>query len=148
MPEQPSAALLLVEPDRLARDLALLALTGAGAGYQVVSAGDGVEALALIQTRRFDLVLVNLLLPRLNGFDVIRQARRVLGPEVPILVVTALSLRELVEQAITAGANDFIVKPFDPQLLTAKVRGALDRVRPAAQPQPAFGRRSSAPAAA
>jgi len=96
MPEQPSAALLLVEPDRLARDLALLALTGAGAGYQVVSAGDGVEALALIQTRRFDLVLVNLLLPRLNGFDVIRQARRVLGPEVPILVVTALSLRELV----------------------------------------------------
>lgn len=148
MSEVPSAALLLVEPDRLARDLAVLALAGAGAGYQVVSAGDGVEALALIQTRRFDLLLVNLLLPRLNGFDVIRQARRVLGPEVPILVVTALSLRELVEQAIAAGANDFIVKPFDPQLLTAKVQGALARVRPAAQPQSAFGRRASATAAA
>jgi two-component system phosphate regulon response regulator PhoB len=91
-------------------------------GYDVDVAEDGFQALSLVEEKTPDLVLLDLMLPGMDGFDVCRRLRaRKETAQVPIVVVTARGTQDSQERSFEAGANDFILKPYDPRELIALV---------------------------
>ena len=98
-------------------------------GYRVVSAGDGREALARFREARPDLVVLDLMLPELDGLEVCRRLRR--DSNVPIIMLTARAeeVDELV--GLELGADDYVTKPFSPRALLARIRSVLRRATPA-----------------
>ena len=124
MTNQFAPTLLLAENDSPLRDLLRLAFSQAG--WQVACARDGVEALALARHNRPLVAVLNILLPKVNGLDVMRLLKKQPGCEqVPVILMSELAFRETVQQAIAAGAHDFLVKPFDLQVLLAKAQKAV-----------------------
>jgi DNA-binding response OmpR family regulator len=94
-------------------------------GYQVISAFDGKNGLALAQNQHPDLIVLDLMLPEISGWDVCRTIRR--ESDVPIIMLTARD--EVTEKIIglEMGADDYITKPFDPKELVSRVRAVLRR---------------------
>ena len=99
------------------------------AGYQVLSAGDGMSALRTIREQEPDLVVLDLMLPELDGMAVTRLARQ--ESSVPILMLTARGAVNDRVGGLSEGADDYMVKPFAPSELLARVEAILRRVRPA-----------------
>lgn len=98
-----------------------------GAGYQVLLATDGIEALRLFDQQQPDLATVDLLVPSVSGFRLVELLKRPNPPgPVPVIVISALSFEEG-EDAARAGADDFITKPLDPADLVRKVEFVLAR---------------------
>jgi DNA-binding response OmpR family regulator len=95
------------------------------AGFAVLTAGDGQGALALARARRPDALVLDLGLPRLDGLDVIRAIRR--DSRVPILILSARSDEADRVVGLELGADDYVVKPFSPRELVARVRAVLRR---------------------
>ena len=98
------------------------------AGYSVGTASNGIEALKKARSLLPDLILLDLMLPELDGFAVCEVLRRT--PEttaVPIVVLTAMSGQLARLNAIDAGASDYITKPFSPKDLVSRVQSVLDR---------------------
>ena len=99
-------------------------------GFEVHLAGDGVEALQRVEQVRPDLVLVDVMMPRMDGFQVVDRLRadpRTANTSIIMLTAKALTADKVL--GITAGADDYIVKPFDPVELVARVKGTLRRAR-------------------
>jgi DNA-binding response OmpR family regulator len=96
-------------------------------GFRVLTAGDGQSALAAARREKPDLVILDLMLPHIDGREVCRILRR--ESDVPIIMLTALS--EEIDQVtgLEIGADDYIVKPFSPRALVARVRALLRRTR-------------------
>lgn len=118
------STVLVVEDDRALRDLMEFMLTRRG--YAVLTAADGVEALELIRATPPQAILLDILLPQMNGLELMRQLQaEAAAPAVPIIVISALGFREVVQQAIAAGAHDFLLKPFDMRLLADKLSRVL-----------------------
>lgn len=92
-------------------------------GYTVDTAGDGAEGLARAQSAPFDLVILDVMLPEISGFDLCEQLRR--EYDYPVLLLTARSQMEDFEQASRVGATDYILKPFDPLALADQVASHL-----------------------
>ncbi|MFL5802380.1 MAG: response regulator [Roseiflexaceae bacterium] len=117
----PSAATILIaDDDPIGREM--LAVLLAPQGYRLIYAGDGAEALAQAELLPPDLVLLDAMMPKMDGFEVCRRLRAdPLLREVPVIMLTALDDRESRLQAIEAGADDFISKPFDRIELQARV---------------------------
>ena len=111
-------------------------------GYAVRSAMDGETGLALARTERPDLLLVDVMLPRLDGLGLIRALRET-DPDVPILVLSAKGQEADKVAGLSLGADDYVVKPFSLKELLARIQAALrrNRARPAASEAPvrAFG---------
>jgi DNA-binding response OmpR family regulator len=99
------------------------------AGYEVVCAYNGEQALAEARDSRPDLVVLDLMLPRVDGLEVCRRLRA--GSQVPILMLTARSTEEDKLLGLGLGADDYLVKPFSPRELVARVRAILRRAPPA-----------------
>ncbi len=97
-----------------------------GAGFEVALAGDGDAALAVFRERRPDLVVLDLGLPGRDGLDVTRELRR--RSDVPIIVVTARGEETDRIVGLELGADDYVVKPFSPKELVARVRAVFRRV--------------------
>jgi DNA-binding response OmpR family regulator len=95
------------------------------AGFEVVTAGDGPAALRLIRERRPRLVVLDLMLPELDGMDVTREARR--ESAVPILMLTARGAVADRVRGLGAGADDYLTKPFAPSEVVARVQAILRR---------------------
>ncbi len=95
------------------------------AGFSVTLESDGMRGAEAAKTGLFDLVLVDLMLPSLTGFDVCRQIRET--RDIPLIVVSALSTDFDKVQALGLGADDFVTKPFSPAELTARVQAHLAR---------------------
>ena len=107
-------------------DLALAEMIGIvlqNEGFRVVFCGDGSQALAQFQEHHPDLVLLDVMLPGMDGFDVCRAIRHV--SDVPIAMLTARSDTSDVVTGLEAGANDYVPKPFKPKELVARVRARL-----------------------
>ncbi|MCC7369039.1 MAG: response regulator transcription factor [Chloroflexi bacterium] len=101
-------------------------------GYDVVSALDGERALDLIPTARPDMVVLELDLPGIDGFEVCRRVR--IDNQVPLIVLTTRDDEEDVMRAFRLGVDDFVVKPYSPRLLVARAAAVLRRTgRPARQ---------------
>lgn len=91
-------------------------------GYQVISAPGGMEGLEILEDLTPDLVLLDLMMPNINGYEVCREMRRLFPPEVlPILILTAKSQSGGLEEAFAAGANDYITKPILGKELLARL---------------------------
>jgi len=121
------ATILVVDDDEINRTLLVRRLTPEG--HTVRVARDGLEALAAVEEAVPDLVLLDVMMPHLDGFDVCRRLReRPHTRAVPVILLTALRDREDRLRGLEAGADDFITKPFDGAELTARVRSLL-RVR-------------------
>jgi two-component system, OmpR family, alkaline phosphatase synthesis response regulator PhoP len=101
-------------------------------GFAVLTAGDGAAGLALARTRRPDAIVLDLGLPRVDGLDVIRALRR--DSMVPIVIVTARGDETDRVTGLELGADDYVVKPFSPRELVARVRAVLRRVEARAVP--------------
>ena len=95
------------------------------AGFAVLTAGDGAAALALVRARRPDALVLDLGLPRVDGLDVIRAIRR--DSRVPILILSARGDETDRVAGLELGADDYVVKPFSPRELVARVRAVLRR---------------------
>ena len=102
-------------------------------GYQVRTAGDGVEALDAAAEFIPDLVVLDLGLPRLDGMEVCRQLRA--DGDVPILILTARTETEDRVTGLDSGADDYLTKPFERQEFLARIRALLRRRPPAAAPR-------------
>ena len=118
--------LLIVEDDRELRE-ALSALLRQ-AGYEVDAQADGREAFNSLLGREYDLAIVDLMLPGMNGLALVRNLRRQLVG-LPILIITARDALEDRVSGLDAGADDYLVKPFEMPELEARVRALLRRRR-------------------
>lgn len=123
---EPAGAILVVEDDPNVAELLRLYLSKAG--YDVRVAPDGLEALRLFRDRRPDLVILDVMLPYLDGWEVCREMRR--ESDTPIVMLTARGESGEKVLGFELGVDDYVVKPFDPQELMARVRAVLRRSRP------------------
>lgn len=98
-------------------------------GYEVTTVDDGMEALETVETEEFDLIILDLFMPRRSGFEVVETIREELNINTPILILSRSHLDEAIQKVYTAGANDFIVKPFEPEDLVVKITKMLTSKR-------------------
>src|SRR5687768_7719267 len=117
------ATVLIVDDDRKIIDM--LRRTLAYEGYHVVTAADGNEALAQADLQRPDVVVLDWMMPGLDGLEVARRLREADGT--PILMLTARDAIEDRVEGLDSGADDYLVKPFAPEELLARLRALLRR---------------------
>ena len=120
--------LLVVDDDPANLDLLSRRLTRQG--YEVTTAGGGQEALDLLDQQDFDLVILDMLMPGINGLQVLKQLKS--DPErqaIPVIMISALDSTDRVVECIALGAEDYVFKPFNPILLKARVSAALEKSR-------------------
>jgi two-component system OmpR family response regulator/two-component system response regulator QseB len=127
----PAMRLLLVEDDRMIGESLRNALRGCG--YAVDWVRDGRAADGTLATERFDLVLLDLGLPQRDGIDVL-QALRARGDRTPVVVLTARDSLASRVRGLDAGADDYLVKPFELEELLARMRAVLRRQSGRAEP--------------
>src|SRR5262245_44829549 len=124
--ESQMATVLIVDDDRKITDM--LRRTLAYEGYAVVTAADGQEALAKAQAHRPDVVVLDWLMPGLDGLEVAKRLRA--ADSTAILMLTARDTIEDRVEGLDAGADDYLVKPFAPAELLARIRALLRRAEP------------------
>ncbi len=117
---------LVVEDDPVIRETVDYALRRAG--FETMTVGDGREALEMTEDQDFDLILLDLMLPGLDGYSFAERVRRD-DADVAIIMVTALDAERDKVRGLDAGADDYITKPFSMEELLARVRANLRRVR-------------------
>ncbi|MEX2658204.1 MAG: response regulator transcription factor [Acidimicrobiales bacterium] len=117
--------ILTVEDDERIRTAVRMALEDEG--WDVEESESGEEALALFGKEPTDVVLIDLMLPGIDGFELCRSIRRT--SDVPILMVTARADTHDVVAGLEAGADDYVTKPFQPKELSARIRALLRRAR-------------------
>ena len=127
--------ILIVEDEKRVADLLKIGLEENG--YQTMVAYDGAMGLRLFQSNSFQLVISDIILPKLDGFELCKEIRKV-NERIPILMLTALGSADDKLEGFDAGADDYMVKPFDFRELNARVKALLKRnaetvVRPTEQ---------------
>jgi sigma-B regulation protein RsbU (phosphoserine phosphatase) len=116
-----SYSILIVDDDKLNSEG--LARRLQGQGYEVAIANSGRKAIELLGDRPFDLVLLDIMMPRMSGLDVLKFLRRVDSPiDLPIIMVTAKGESEDIVEALELGANDYVTKPLDFPVVLARIR--------------------------
>ncbi len=97
-------------------------------GYEVAGATDGLQGLSMAKERQYDLIMLDIMLPKMDGYEVCKQLRQV-GMKVPILMLTAKSQEIDKVLGLELGADDYVTKPFSPRELLARVKALLRRSR-------------------
>ena len=123
-----SASLLVVDDNELNRDMLRRRLERLG--YRVSCAENGIEALKLLRTESFDLLLLDIVMPLMDGFEVLEQLKaEPLLRDIPVIVLSASDELDHVVKCIQKGAQDYLSKPFSPVLLQARIGSCLERKR-------------------
>ena len=130
-----SAHILVVDDEKPLREFISRNLSARG--FQVTQATNGLEALAVFQSQPLDLIILDLMMPRLDGLEVTQRVRR--SSQVPIIVLSALDEEHDKVLALDLGADDYLTKPFGVEELLARVRAALRRAGVSAPLPPAEG---------
>lgn len=116
--------ILIIEDE--ANEVELLEMRLGENGYQVISSEDGVEGMKMAREEQPDLILLDIFLPKINGFDVCRRLKD--NPKtknIPILVITASGVDNVVELSREAGADDCIRKPYNAKDLVVQIKKLL-----------------------
>ena len=96
------------------------------AGFEVVTAHDGQEGLEKAVAEKPDIMLVDVMMPRMDGYTVVSEVRQQLGSEAPVIILlTAKGQEADVVKGLTSGADDYIIKPFSPRELIARINVVL-----------------------
>ncbi|MFM8867781.1 MAG: response regulator [Ilumatobacteraceae bacterium] len=119
---------LTVEDDERIRQSVKLALEEEG--WEVEEAASGEDAIAAFHRKPADVVLIDIMLPGIDGFELCRALRK--SSDVPVVMVTARSDTHDVVAGLEAGADDYLTKPFAPKELSARIRALLRRAKPSA----------------
>src|SRR5215216_5102148 len=122
----PKGAILIVEDNR--ETSALLSTYLEREGFNTVAADNGQRALELARQHELAFVILDLMLPRLDGWEVCRELRR--SSDIPILILSARGEAHERILGLTLGADDYVIKPFSPGELVARVKAILRRARP------------------
>ncbi|MGJ9459009.1 response regulator transcription factor [Oceanobacillus sp. CF4.6] len=120
---------LLIDDEK--RMLDLLALYLKPHHYQCQKALGAKEALSYIKEEEFDIILLDIMMPNMNGWELCKEIRR--SSEVPIIMVTAREQKEDIVKGLKLGADDYITKPFNEEELVARMDALLRRIKPASQ---------------
>jgi DNA-binding response OmpR family regulator len=124
-------ALVIEDHAGLAKNLARALRESAG--YAVDIAGDGQEGLFLAETNPYDLILLDLMLPKMDGMEVLRRLRAG-GARAPVLILTSRDDKESAVALLEAGADDYLTKPFDVSEMVARCRALIRRAHGLAAP--------------
>ena len=119
--------ILIVDDNATNRDL--LSRQVIAQGYQVATAADGKQAIEMIQTGVYDLILLDIIMPEINGYEVLQWICSSLWRHIPTIVISALDEIDSVVKCIQMGAADYLAKPFNPTLLKARVGACLEQKR-------------------
>jgi DNA-binding response OmpR family regulator len=120
--------LLIVDDDEVNRDV--LARHLGRQGYATAAAENGIEALEMVRARKFDLMLLDVVMPKMDGYETLRLMKA--DPhlrDIPVIMISALHDIESVVRCIEMGAEDYLPKPFDPVLLRARIGACLEKKR-------------------
>ncbi|MBP2623069.1 response regulator transcription factor [Streptococcus oricebi] len=120
------ARILIIEDNS---DIQEILLDHLGGEHDITPAYSGTEGLSLFATREFDLILLDIMLPGKTGNEVLSDIRK--SHQIPIIIMTALSDKGLVSQYLLAGANDYLVKPFNLEEVHARIAVQLRQLEPA-----------------
>lgn len=115
--------ILVVDDDQNVRNFIRIYLSEQG--YQVLEAGDGTDALRILERERCDIAVVDVMMPYMDGFTLTKEIRRCY--EIPIILLTAKNQIEDKEQGFEAGTDDYVVKPFEPKELHFRIQALLRR---------------------
>lgn len=120
---QPVRTILVIDDDERLRDLVAEYL--GGRGFSVATAPDGEHGLSALRSKRFDLVVLDIMLPGLDGFEICRELRKF--SEVPVIMLTARGDEMDRIVGLEIGADDYLPKPFNPRELLARIQAVLRR---------------------
>jgi two-component system, OmpR family, response regulator len=119
--------LLVVDDEPFLRDAVAASLRFLG--FDVTTSDNGTDALRMARDRRFDLLVLDVMLPGLDGFELVRRLRRD-GSRVPVIFLTARDTQADKVTGLTIGGDDYLTKPFGLEELAARIRSVLRRTRP------------------
>ena len=120
--------ILVVDDNHVNRDLLRIRLEREA--YRVDEAGNGELALAALRRESFDLVLLDVMMPVLDGIETLKAMKSASDlRDIPVIMVSAINELDTVERCMEQGADDYLTKPFNPVFLKARVRGCLERRR-------------------
>ncbi len=116
--------ILIAEDEKDIRDL--IALTLQFNGFEVISAKDGAEAVELAPTQTFDLIMMDVRMPRMTGYEACREIKNLPGLEnIPVIFLSAKGQESEVQEGLDAGAAAYVLKPFAPDDLIRKIKEVL-----------------------
>ena len=119
---------LVVDDNRMNRDLLSRYLKRQG--LDVITAENGIQALEMVNSQPFDLVLLDILMPGINGYQVLKRLKsEKVWRDIPVIMISALKDMEGVVKCIEIGADDYLPKPFNPVVLKARISNCLERKR-------------------
>lgn len=125
-----TATARILAVDDMATNRKLLGYVLKAPEYQVIEAADGFEALDILRRESVDVVLLDVMMPGIDGFETCRRIREELGLDLlPVIMVTAMGTPDDVVRGMEVGADDYVTKPFNGAELLARVRAALERKR-------------------
>lgn len=124
--------ILIVDDDPMLSEL--IGYNLEGEGYTIVRAQDGREGLAKFETEQPDLVILDVSMPKLNGWEVCERIRAV--SDTPVMMLTAQGREEDIVRGLDLGADDYLTKPFQVRVLLARIRAALRRAHLSPEPEP------------
>lgn len=120
------ALVLVVDDNEMNRDMLSRRLKRQN--YEVMMAEDGDKALEMIQAHPFDLVLLDIMMPRLSGYEVLERIKKDEKTQhLPVIMISAVDDLDSVVRCIEMGAEDYLFKPFNPVLLKARVSASLEK---------------------
>jgi len=121
-------SILIVDDNEMNRDLLSRRLTRQG--YKVSIVSNGVEALEAVRSQKFNLMLLDVMMPEMNGYQVLEQLKA--NGELnamPVIMISALDEQESIERCLELGASDYLTKPFNPMQLKTTVVGLLEKYK-------------------
>ncbi|RKX29078.1 MAG: sigma-54-dependent Fis family transcriptional regulator, partial [Candidatus Zixiibacteriota bacterium] len=120
---KPVVRIMVVDDEKIVRES--LSVWLRKFGYEVVPVGGGQEALDILDREEWNILLVDLKMPRVDGIEVLRKAIEV-KPGIPVIIFTAYATVETAVEAMKVGACDYLIKPIDPDMLTLKVKKIVE----------------------
>ncbi|MFM2314116.1 MAG: hypothetical protein RLZZ04_3392 [Cyanobacteriota bacterium] len=121
------STILVVDDNETNRDL--LSRQIQAQGYQAITAVDGKQAIKMIQTGDYDLILLDIIMPELDGYEVLKWIRNSDWRYIPTIMISALDEMDSVIRCIEMGAEDYLAKPFNPVFLKARISACLEQKR-------------------